>query len=215
MAWQGVFFDFDGVILDSVPVKTEAFARMFRDFGPEVQRAVVAHHLANGGVSRFVKFRYYYEELLHLPVDDDVLDRLSREFSGMVSRGLLTAPLIPGTLDSLALLHGAGIPAFVVSGAPRDEVRDLLRARGLAPWFTEVHGFPDSKPDLLNHLQARHGLEPPACLMVGDAMADYRAAKATGTRFLGIVPQGQASPFPPGTPVSSVVSILERPSGHL
>ena len=32
--WQAVFFDFDGVILDSVDVKTQAFAAMFRAYGP-------------------------------------------------------------------------------------------------------------------------------------------------------------------------------------
>ena len=39
--WEAVFFDFDGVILDSVDVKTQAFADMFRQYGPEVERAVV------------------------------------------------------------------------------------------------------------------------------------------------------------------------------
>jgi beta-phosphoglucomutase-like phosphatase (HAD superfamily) len=38
---QAVFFDFDGVILDSVDVKARAFSEMFRDYGPEVEKAVV------------------------------------------------------------------------------------------------------------------------------------------------------------------------------
>jgi beta-phosphoglucomutase-like phosphatase (HAD superfamily) len=33
MRYQAIFFDFDGVILDSVHVKTEAFAAMFRKYG--------------------------------------------------------------------------------------------------------------------------------------------------------------------------------------
>jgi beta-phosphoglucomutase-like phosphatase (HAD superfamily) len=40
MHYQAIFFDFDGVILDSVHVKTEAFAAMFRKYGPEIERAV-------------------------------------------------------------------------------------------------------------------------------------------------------------------------------
>ncbi|SCY14571.1 HAD family hydrolase [Desulfoluna spongiiphila] len=207
MAWQGVFFDFDGVIVDSVPVKTEAFARMFRGFGPEIEAQVVAHHLAHGGVSRFVKFRYYYEELLHKAVGEDELARLGREFSQMVRQGVLTAPLIPGALESLAILHWKRVPAFVVSGTPCEEVRDIVEARGLVHWFMEVHGSPLPKHVLLRGLQARYRLAPSACLMIGDAMTDYHAATATDTCFLGIVPQGQASPFPPDTPVSAVVSI--------
>ncbi len=57
MKWQVVFFDFDGVILDSVDVKTKAFAKMFRHYGPEVEQVVVDYHLANGGVSQVQKIR--------------------------------------------------------------------------------------------------------------------------------------------------------------
>ena len=64
MNWNAVFFDFDGVIPDSVYVKTKPFAKIFRHYGPEVEQAVVDHHLANGGVSRFEKFEYYYTHIL-------------------------------------------------------------------------------------------------------------------------------------------------------
>ena len=37
------------------------------------------------------------------------------------------------------------------------------------------------------------------CLFIGDAMTDYKAAKATGTDFLGVVQNGQETPFPAGT----------------
>ena len=59
-----VFFDFDGVILDSVDVKTKAFGKMFEAYGSDVQKEVVQYHLENCGVSRFEKFRYYYENIL-------------------------------------------------------------------------------------------------------------------------------------------------------
>ena len=39
--YQAVFFDFDGVILDSVDVKTQAFADMYRPSGPKVDNAIV------------------------------------------------------------------------------------------------------------------------------------------------------------------------------
>ena len=47
MQWQAVFFDFDGVILDSVNVKTHAFSQMFRKYGPEIEESVVRYHLEN------------------------------------------------------------------------------------------------------------------------------------------------------------------------
>ena len=38
---RAIVFDFDGVILDSVEIKTKAFARLFEEHGPDVQRQVV------------------------------------------------------------------------------------------------------------------------------------------------------------------------------
>jgi beta-phosphoglucomutase-like phosphatase (HAD superfamily) len=78
------FFDFDGVILDSVNVKSEAFATLFREFGADIEEKVVAYHLRYGGVSRVEKFRYYYRELLMQPLDDAELKRLCARFSELV-----------------------------------------------------------------------------------------------------------------------------------
>ena len=35
---ESIFFDFDGVIADSVNVKTEAFAKMYESYGKEVKK---------------------------------------------------------------------------------------------------------------------------------------------------------------------------------
>ena len=53
---DAIFFDFDGVILESVEVKGWAFGRLFENH-PEHVDEIVAFHHANGGMSRFDKFR--------------------------------------------------------------------------------------------------------------------------------------------------------------
>ncbi|MEE9509964.1 MAG: HAD hydrolase-like protein [Candidatus Bathyarchaeia archaeon] len=52
MKYQAFFFDFDGVLADSVEVKTRAFAKLFESYGPEIQARVVEHHRKNGGMTR-------------------------------------------------------------------------------------------------------------------------------------------------------------------
>ena len=59
-----IFWDFDGVIKDSVPVKTEAFRKIFLPFGIDVANKVVEHHLENGGVSRYKKILYYFKTFI-------------------------------------------------------------------------------------------------------------------------------------------------------
>src|SRR3989304_1573816 len=56
---RAIIFDFDGVIVESVDIKTKAFARLFEHEGKVVVEKVVDYHLKNGGVSRFDKFRVY------------------------------------------------------------------------------------------------------------------------------------------------------------
>ncbi len=204
---QAVFFDFDGVILDSVDVKTRAFSLMFQRYGPEIEKAVVEYHLAHGGVSRFEKFKYAYTELLGRPIDQAELDALGREFVELALQGVLDAPFIPGALRALECLKGRATPAFVVSGTPDEEIKSVVGKRGLASYFVEVHGSPRKKVDILRDLAGRFDLSLPDCLFIGDAMTDFHAAQACGVPFLGIVKEGEASPFPPGTRISGEVHI--------
>jgi len=205
MNWQAVFFDFDGVILDSVDVKTRAFATMFRPYGPEVERAVVEYHLANGGVSRFKKFEYYYKLLLQKPITQDILEALGREFNQLAIEGVLAAPFIGGALETLKQLKQQSIPAFVVSGTPDEEIQIIVEKRNLGQYFVEVHGSPRKKEEIVQDISDRYGYRLGDCLFIGDATTDYEAARVCGTFFLGIVRDGERSPFLEGTEGSGSV----------
>ena len=98
MKKDAVFFDFDGVILDSVEVKTRAFAKMFEVYGPEIERKVVDYHLQHGGISRFEKIRHYYENFLHKPVSEKELASLGEEFSRIAFTGVIESEFIDGAL---------------------------------------------------------------------------------------------------------------------
>ena len=61
---KGIIFDFDGVILNSVHVKTDAFAKMYEKYGETIVKRVLTHHLDNVGMSRYEKIKYYHENFL-------------------------------------------------------------------------------------------------------------------------------------------------------
>jgi len=205
--WQAVFFDFDGVILNSVDVKTQAFASMFRHYGPEVEKAVVDYHLANGGVSRFEKFKYYYTELLNKPVNQHILNALGTEFKRLVLKGVLEAPFISGAMETLKELKQKNIPAFVASGTPDEELKLIVEKRGLSPYFWEIKGSPQTKEAIISDIAKRFNFDLFQCLFIGDAMTDFKAAMICKMKFLGIVDDEKNSPFPEGTFVSTQVNI--------
>ena len=54
-----IFWDFDGVIKDSVSVKSDAFVQLFLPFGKQISKRVKDHHEENGGMSRYEKLPIY------------------------------------------------------------------------------------------------------------------------------------------------------------
>lgn len=181
---QAIVFDFDGVILESAEVKTDAFVELYAAHGPSVVDQVRAHHLANLGISRFKKFAWIAEHVLRAPLSDAESAALGVRFSDLALAKVLAAPFVPGAEAALAAAATRGLPMFVASGTPVDELRMIVERRGLAGWFREVHGAPREKPEVLRDVMARHALAPEAVLFIGDGMSDYKAARAAGTLFL-------------------------------
>jgi HAD superfamily hydrolase (TIGR01549 family) len=184
---QAFFFDFDGVLANSVEVKTRAFAKLFEPYGVEIAAKVVDHHRRHGGMTRLEKFRHYYSEFLKKPLDDDVMERLCSEFSRLVVDQVVASPEIPGAEEFLAKWHDH-TPCFVISATPDDEIRQIVRRRGLEGFFKEVLGSSASKTENLKRLLGKYALESAKCIFFGDAESDYRAAKECGVEFIGILP---------------------------
>jgi phosphoglycolate phosphatase-like HAD superfamily hydrolase len=180
---RAVGFDFDGVIVESADVKTEAFVELFADHGPAVQERVKAHHLANTGISRFKKFAWIYEQVLDRPLPEPESRALGDRFSALVLDKVIAAPFVRGARAALAALAPA-CPLFVASGTPQDELDLIVDRRGLRAWFVEVHGTPREKPAILVDIMARRGLRPGEVLFIGDGRSDHEAAIATRVEFL-------------------------------
>lgn len=205
MKWEAVFFDFDGVICDSANIKTEAFAEMYKPYGSEVQKQVVAYHLNNGGVSRFEKFKYWHRIHLNSDINDEQLEALSNNFSELVLKKILEASYIEGATETLNALKDRKITAYIVSGTPDDEIKYIIREKGLTEFFKEVYGSPRKKGDIVKDILSRESFNADKCIFIGDAMSDYQAAVSNGIHFLGIAPSGKNSIFPEGTHISSRV----------
>ena len=194
---RAVFLDFDGVVLESADIKTDAFGWLFR--GEPSRRAIVEYHRRNAGVSRFVKFAHIHRAILKKPYGSAERRRLGAAFARYVRGRVLAAPFVSGARRFLAR-PGPRIKLFIVSGTPTAELRDIVRRRGLARRFVAVVGSPPDKATALRRLLRRHRLRPAETLYVGDALNDHRAAVRCGVRFLGRVKPGQRSPFPRSVP---------------
>lgn len=202
---KAVILDFDGVIIESVDIKTRAFRLLFQDHPNHLER-IVQLHRDNTGLSRYEKFRIIYRDYLKKPLSEKEVTRLDRTYSNLVVTEVLSCPFVPGAQEFLA--HAVGHwPLFVVSGTPHDELGDIVRRRGLGRYFRQVYGSPRSKKDLLREILSDNGWRSRDIVFVGDGLADFRAADAVEVPFVGRVPIGTANPFP--TSVRWVISDLQ------
>lgn len=194
---DAIIFDFDGVLVESVDVKTRAFASLYEKYGDKVVAQVENYHLNNGGVSRFDKFRYFQTEILgKRPLTDSEAAALASDFSTLVMERVVAAPMVTGAQGFLDTA-GRRLPLFVVSGTPTAELNEIIQQRKLAPVFAGIWGSPGSKADNIAELLQEHGLPADRCIMIGDAIADLDGARANDVHFLGRVAETDENLFTP------------------
>ena len=194
--WQAIIFDFDGVVVESGKIKTQAFAELYHPYGEDIVTAVVQFHTQNGGMSRYRKFRHFQEHFLSKPPLTEAEEKqLDIRFSELVVEAVVAAEAVPGAVELIRQQSGK-IPLFVASGTPETELKVIVERRGLAPYFTEVRGAPALKKTIIAEILSAHALSPESVLMIGDAMADLEGAQANNTAFLGRVFPGDPNPFP-------------------
>lgn len=192
-----MFFDFDGVLLDSLGLKTEAFKTLFTVYGDNIVSQVLAHHRQHGGISRIDKIQYAHEHFVGAPLSDQELKEWNRRFSDLVVDRVINASWVGGAKEFLERNYEDSL-IFVISGTPEDELKQVISKRNISRYFKEILGSPTRKPDHIRYLLAKYRLDPASCVFVGDALTDYYAARETGLHFIGI--QGEVT-FPDGTMV--------------
>ena len=194
--WQSIIFDFDGVIVESGDIKTNAFADLYQSYGDPIVKEVVRYHKLNGGLSRYKKFRYFQQYLLKKsPLTQNEEDKLDETFSRLVVEAVINSDSVPGA-DEFIKIEASRIPLFIASGTPETELNTIVTRRGLGPYFTGVRGSPKLKETLIAEILSAHDLTPERVLMIGDALIDYQSAQVNNLAFLGRVRIGDKNPFP-------------------
>jgi len=192
---RAIAFDFDGVLAESVDVKTRAYALLFKEEGEDVVRQVVDFHLKNGGVSRFEKFRFYYSDILNRHLSENRFQELCAQFSRLVIDEVVAAPWVDGAKEFL-VRNEKKYTFAIISGTPEDELTEIVRRREMEHFFGSVRGSPKDKVTLLGEVMDEYQLEPQEILFVGDAETDWRAARETGVPFLWRCAPDEAAVLP-------------------
>lgn len=179
-------FDFDGVIVDSVNIKTEAFAEIYRPFGEEVVSKVVSHHISHGGINRFDKIRYYHKNYLNQEISDFEVSKLASKFSDIVFKKVINAPFIEGALKFLEFLKKNNKKMFIISATPEEEIKRIVAGRKLNKYFIDIKGAPISKKKNLKKIIKLYKINAVESVYFGDAEEDLNTASSCSITFVPI-----------------------------
>lgn len=200
-----IIFDFDGVLVESVDVKTRAFATLYECYGSEIVKKVVAYHLKHGGMSRFEKFCYFHENLLGKEFTKNIELELCSKFAGLVEDAVVGAPFVTGAIEFLLQFHDK-LKLFVASGTPEEELKRIANKRAIDKYFISLCGSPATKSSIINDIVLTHNLKRSKVLMIGDAMTDYLAAKQARINFIWRISEPK---LPPPADVQVIKNLIE------
>lgn len=173
-----VVFDFDGTLVDSLPLVLAAITHAVEPFGGRPTKDIFAQ--LGGPPERFLPA--LINDLRHLPVALDRLNSYHRENAHLIRP-------YEGAKVLLEHLRGVGVQTALWTGRDRESAGWLLREHGLEGYFgTIVCGddLPTHKPNPagLREIMRRLGVSPKETLFVGDADVDVMGGAACGVDTL-------------------------------
>ena len=199
---EAVFFDQDGVLIDSEGAWDGARRAIVAENGghwkPEATRAMM-------GMSAPEWSRYVHDELGVTLPPEEISDRVVARLLAGYEQDL---PLLPGAVEAVRRV-AARWPVGLASSANREVIDAVLAASGLTGVFgatvsgEEVaHGKP--APDIYLEAARRLGVDPERCAAVEDSTNGLRAAAAAGMKVIAL-PNRE---FPPAKDALALASAV-------
>ncbi len=184
---QGVLFDLDGTLGNTLPICIGAFRRAIEPFaGRELSDAEIiatfgpseegtVHVLAPGHAAEALAAYLHHYALLH--------DTCTEPF--------------PGVTELLTDLQARGVKLALVTGKGQGSADITLARLNLTPFFEHIEvGSPlgPRKSEAIADILTRWGMEPTAAIYVGDAPSDIPSARRAGTYAIAAAWAATAEP---------------------
>tara|TARA_X000001036_G_C20586970_1_gene769160 strand:+ start:96 stop:749 length:654 start_codon:yes stop_codon:yes gene_type:complete len=182
--YQSVFFDCDGVILDSNQAKTNAFREVLMNYPKENVDKFIKYHQRNMGISRYGKFREFFSNINPDKDDEALIKKSIKDFSLITRMKLQECKIIPGVIDTLDHLMKKNVECYVVTGGDQEEVRYVFKQRKLDIYFRGIYGSPEDKFSNLKKIISSNEIKDP--VFFGDSKVDLEVAKKYNLDFIYI-----------------------------
>jgi len=179
---KAIIFDFDGVLVESAHIKTEAFRKIYSRW-PDKADEGVSFHLKNMGISRYIKFKHFYENIIGERYSEEIGFELGSEFSDIILDEIKKAPFVKGAETFLDNFHSK-YSFYIASGTPDEELCEIASHKGINKYFDGIFGSSLTKAEIINNILGTESLKNNVVIFVGDAASDKEAADGMGVHFV-------------------------------
>lgn len=187
MTFDGIVFDLDGTLIDSVHDVNANINLVLEGIG----RRPLTTDETKGGIGHGAQA--LVEKALELTGDAGpaaVIDRCTREFLDLYVRNpVQLTPVFAGVIDVLERLKAEGFSLGVCTNKPEATTDAVLDGLGLSGYFHAVtcgDKVPHRKPDGRHVLLTMEMMGAGTAVMVGDSEADIAAARDAGIPVIAV-----------------------------
>lgn len=170
-----IFFDLDGVILDSESVIIQSWKTAHDYICPEIEWSEEKlYSLMGQPVEAIIK---------GMGISEELHEEYLESFRNHLRKGYL--PLFDDVITVLDKIKELSIPTCIITGADTESATEILNENNILHYFTEIIGadltsrgkpFPD--PIILALKKLKFEVYRNQVFFVGDSINDLRAAKA-------------------------------------
>ncbi|HEG3340327.1 haloacid dehalogenase [Campylobacter jejuni] len=182
---KNILWDFDGVIIDSLAIRDYGFREILKNFDKDLVEKLIIYHQTNGGLSRFHKIKYFFNEILKRNIDDKEIQNYASKFSLIMKEELVKSKYL--ILDSVNFIQKnyKKYNFHIVSGSEHNELNFLCQKLQIRQYFHSIHGSPTPKIELVKNLLFQENYKKHETILIGDSINDFEAAKLNQIDFYG------------------------------
>ncbi len=182
---KNILWDFDGVILNSMKIKGDGFIELFKEYDEMYLNKLEQYHYDNGGVSRFEKIKYFFNEILQKDITEKEVIEFADKFAEIINKNLFN----PSNLieDSVSYIkeNYKKYNFHIVSGAEHNELNELCKYFELDKYFISIDGSPTKKDVLVKEILDKFNYKKDETILIGDSSTDYKASIVNTIEFYG------------------------------
>lgn len=183
--YKVILWDFDGVIVESNKVRESGFRKVLEQFSESQIEELIKFHNLNGGLSRYVKFKYFYEEICKSSISEEQVQQLADSFSEIMLKKLGSKEYLINETVKFIESNSNSIEMNIVSGSDQNELRILCSRLEIDKNFKSICGSPTPKNTLVADYLKNSNFKKEEICLIGDSMNDYEAATVNEIDFYG------------------------------